>query len=62
MFDLHGKSLKRYLGLSNQDRKCTIKELAELNVERRAFLYDTHEQTHTKIKPHESRKSIITES
>lgn len=62
MFDLHGKTWPLYLSLSTQSRKCTIKELAELNEDRRSFLYDVHEETHTKSKSHENRKPTTTKS
>ncbi|XP_010615297.1 zinc finger protein 649 isoform X2 [Fukomys damarensis] len=62
LLDLHGKILKPNLGLPNQSRSYTIKKLAELNVDRRSFLCDTHEQTHTKVESHESRKPTSTES
>ncbi|XP_005653359.1 zinc finger protein 649 isoform X1 [Sus scrofa] len=50
IFDLHGKTLKSYLGMINQRRSCDKKEPAEFNGDRRSFLHANHEQTHTEIK------------
>lgn len=62
MFDLDGKTLKSYLDLINQSRSYDIKEPAESNGDGRSFVRANHEQTHTEIQFHESRKLIRTKS
>ncbi|XP_003916075.1 zinc finger protein 649 isoform X2 [Papio anubis] len=57
----HGKTLKSYLGLTNQSRRYNRKEPAEFNGDG-AFLLDNHEQMPMEIEFHESRKPISTKS
>nr|XP_054317895.1 zinc finger protein 649 isoform X1 [Pongo pygmaeus] len=57
----HGRTLKSYLGLTNQSRRYNRKEPAEFNGDG-AFLHDNHEQMPMEIEFPESRKPISTKS
>lgn len=60
MFDSHGKTLKSYLDLINQNRNGDLKGPAEFNGDWRSFLHAKYEQAHTEIQYHESSKLFRT--
>lgn len=56
VFDLHRKTLKSYLDVTNQKKSCNKKEPAEFNWDGRFLLHAHHEQTHTEIEHQEIHK------
>lgn len=57
VFDLHRKTLKSYLDVTNQKKSCNKKEPAEFNGDGRSLLHAHHEQTHTEIEHQEIHKT-----
>ncbi|XP_027369955.1 zinc finger protein 613-like [Bos indicus x Bos taurus] len=57
VFDLHRKTLKSYLDVTNQKKSCNKKEPAEFNWDGRFLLHAHHEQTHTEIEHQEIHKT-----
>lgn len=57
VFDLHRKTLKSYIDITNQNKSCNKKEPAELNGDGRSLLHAHHEQTHTETEHQEIHKT-----